>query len=200
MIALCAPVSAFELRLKDEAHCPGSLVRLGDIAEMESPTTAGGPSLADLVLFPVPAAGKPRELNRQDLRQLLDLCGVDVREVELTGADVVVIHAGSVEHQTIVRPALHLIPASRYITTAAQNSEDKATAAKKPESPPKLVAHNQSVSIHSIWPGVEVTASGKALGGGALGESILVEQADSRQRVLAKVVGPQTVELRPTAK
>jgi flagella basal body P-ring formation protein FlgA len=45
-----------------------------------------------------------------------------------------------------------------------------------------------------------VTASGKALADGTLGESILIEQADSRERVLAKVIAPQTVEIRPATK
>ena len=68
---------------------------------------------------------------------------------------------------------------------------------KAPEEPAKLVARNQAITIHSHWPGVKVTASGKALADGTLGESILIEQADSRERVLAKVTAPQTVEIRP---
>jgi hypothetical protein len=33
-----------------------------------------------------------------------------------------------------------------------------------------------------------------------LGESVLVVQTDSKEKLLAKVVGPQTVEVRPETK
>jgi flagella basal body P-ring formation protein FlgA len=70
----------------------------------------------------------------------------------------------------------------------------------EPEQLPKLVQRNQTVTIHSLWPGVKVTASGKALADGTLGEAVLIEQPDSRERVLAKVIGPQTVEVRLATK
>jgi hypothetical protein len=201
-LAFGAPAAAVEIRLKSEAHSPGSLVRLGDIAEIEGLASAADASLADLVLFPAPAVGKTRELGRQELRQLLALCDVEVRGVELTGAERVVIHAGGDDSKTIIRPALHLIPASAYIKPGTSKPGAKTETAKSAAAPApsKLVGRNQVVSIHSIWPGVKVTATGKALADGALGESVLVEQGDTRERVLAKVIGPQTVEIRPTAK
>ena len=59
---LGASASAVEIRLKDEAHCAGPLVRLGDVAEVSPPETEGA-SLADLALFPAPGIGKARELR-----------------------------------------------------------------------------------------------------------------------------------------
>ena len=199
-IIACGSAVAFEIRLKDEAHCPGPLVRLGDIAELDAPVTAEGPALADLALFPAPAAGKSRDLKRQDLQQLLALCDVDPRDVQLTGAETVVIHAGSAEQKMIIRPALHLIPATAYIKSGPARPPERPTPTSKPEQLPKLVERNQAVTIHSLWPGVKVTASGKALADGMLGEAVLIEQPDSRERVLAKVIGPQTVEVRPATK
>jgi hypothetical protein len=199
-VIACGSVAAFEIRLKDEAHCPGPLVRLGDIAELDTPATLAGPSLADLALFPTPAAGKSRELKRQELRQLLALCEINLRDVHLAGAETVVIRAGSAEQKTIIRPALHLIPAAAYIKTGPAQPAERPGPTSKPNPLPKLVQRNQAVTIHSLWPGVKVTASGKALADGTLGEAVLIEQPESRERVLAKVIGPQTVEVRPATK
>ena len=118
--------SAVEIHLKAEAHCPGPLVRLGDIAEIESPVAAEGPSLADLALFPAPQADKSRKLTRQDLRQLLAWCDVDPRTVEFSGAETVVIRAGSDDTKTIIRPALHLIPAQAYIKSGPAKTAREA--------------------------------------------------------------------------
>ena len=52
-----------------------------------------------------------------------------------------------------------------------------------------------TVTIHSRKPGIRVTASGKALQPGAVGEVITIEMPDSKQRVMARVVGPQLVEV-----
>jgi len=195
LVVVCSSLPAGEVRLKSEARCAGSLVRLSDIAEIDPATSADATALGDLVLFPVPGAGKSRQLRGQELRELLALCGVEAGEVTLSGAESVVIHAGAAETTTIIRPALHLIPARAYIKRGAASAELRKDPAK--DAPAKLVGRNQAVSIHSLWPGVKVTASGKALADGALGESVLIEDADTRERVLAKVVGPQTVEIRP---
>jgi Chaperone for flagella basal body P-ring formation len=196
-VVACATSAAVEIRLKDEAHCPGPLVRLGDIADFNMPTSAELPALADLALFPAPSTGKPRELKRQELQQLLALCEIDPRDVQLIGAEMVVIRAGSAEQKTIIRPALHLIPATAYIKSGSAQPSETPVPSSKSERLPRLVQRNQVVTIHSLWPGVKVTASGKALADGTLGEAVLIEQADSRERVLAKVIGPQTVEVRP---
>ena len=188
---------AVEVRLKDEAHCAGSLVCLGDIAELVPQPADGASSLAHLALFPAPSAVKPKQLRRQELIELLALCEVDVRALEFTGAESVVIRSGPATERTIIRPALHLIPASSYVQKSPAYLDPRAAAAAKPTDEAQLVRRNTAVTIHSIWPGVKVTASGKSMADGALGESVLVEQANSKQRVLAKVVGPQTVELRP---
>jgi hypothetical protein len=200
---ICLSAAAAEIRLKDQAVCSGSLVRLGDVADI---VTAGevaqvasdDATLGNLVLFPAPGTGRTLELTRQELRQLLALCDVDPRTCQLTGADTVVISAEQSPTRSIVRPALHLIPSRAYIDkpTAAANKPANSTT----DEPAKLVERNGAVTIHSIWPGVKITASGKSLADAALGESVLVVQTDSKEKLLAKVVGPQIVEVRPETK
>ena len=198
---ICFSAAAVEIRLKDEAVCSGSLVRLGDVAEIApsgdvAHAAAEPGKLADLTLFPSPAPGKTLELTRQELRQLLTLCDVDPRTCQLSGADFVIISAEKSPARSIVRPALHLIPSRAYINQTTAPTANKPTDSRDDE-PTKLVERNGAVTIHSIWPGVKITAAGKSLADAALGESVLVVQTDSKEKLLAKVVGPQTVEVRP---
>src|SRR5919109_5073409 len=90
-LTIAAPIAAGEIHLKASAECAGPTVRLGDVAEIEGEAVAEGSSLGDLVLFPAPAAGKSRLVTRQELRQLLALCDVDVRSWQLSGAQNVEI-------------------------------------------------------------------------------------------------------------
>lgn len=201
---ICFSAAAVELRLKNDAVCGGSLVRLGDVAEFvpsgDVAHAAAEPAeLADLALFPAPAPGQTLELTRQELRQLLTLCDVDPRTCQLSGADFVIISAEKSPARSIVRPALHLIPSRAYINKPAERGANKASDPASGE-PARLVERNGAVTIHSIWPGVKITAAGKSLADAALGESVLVVQTDSKEKLLAKVVGPQMVEIRPETK
>jgi hypothetical protein len=204
MQLICFSAAAVEIRLKDEAVCGGSLVRLGDVAEIVPPGdvahAASAPAeLAELALFPSPGPGKTLELTRQELRQLLTLCDVDPRTYQISGAESIVISAEKSPARSIARPALHLIPSRAYINQSTAPIASKPTGSKDDEST-KLVERNGAVTIHSIWPGVKITAAGKSLADAALGESVLVVQTDSKEKLLAKVVGPQTVEVRPETK
>jgi len=204
MQLICFSAAAVEIRLKDEAVCGGSLVRLGDVAEIvpsgDVAHAAAEPrELADLALFPSPGPGKTLELTRQELRQLLTLCDVDQRTCQLSGADFVIISADKSPARSIIRPALHLIPSRAYIEKPAAAATYKPSDSKNDETA-KLVERNGAVTIQSIWPGVKITAAGKSLADAALGESVLVVQTDSKEKLLAKVVGPQTVEVRPETK
>ena len=62
-------------------------------------------------------------------------------------------------------------------------------------SSPPVVEKGAIVTVSARAAGVKITTSGKALDDGSTGESIGVELADSKQRVLARVSGPQTVEM-----
>jgi hypothetical protein len=195
VMVFSATVTASEIRLKGEAAVSGPLVRLGDIAEIEGEAAADGPSLADLALFPSPGAGKSRMLRRQELVQLLALCDVPVREWQFGGADVVEIRAGGKAAKTIVRPALHLIPSRSFVKTDESNPADKP-ADPSADKPQPLIKRNTLVTVHSIAAGVRVATSGKSLADAAKGQPVLVELADNKEKVLARVVGPQLVEIR----
>ncbi len=194
-LGMCVAAQAAEIRLKDSAECAGPLVRLGDIADVEGEVAAEGESLADVVLFPAPAAGKSRHVRLQELRQLLALCDVSVRDWQFSGADSVEIRSGGQPTRTIVRPAHHLIP-SRSHTRMEPTAANKQPFDPKTDKPPLLVKRNGSVTVHALAAGIRITTSGKSLADAAQGQSVLVELADSQEKILGQVVGPQLVEVR----
>ena len=197
VIYLLIPIAfipAAEIRLKDQAECAGPLVRLGDIAEIGGEATADG-SLADLVLFPSPAQGKSRLVRQQELRQLLALCDLEMHDCQLTGAEAVEIKPAASHTRTIVRPAWHLIPAQSHVRNEPREL-GRPGGEQKPEAPIILVKRNAIVTVHSLAAGVKITTSGKSLADAAAGESVLVELDDSREKILARVAGPQLVEIR----
>lgn len=195
ILAMGVATQAAEIRLKDSAECAGPLVRLGDIADVEGEVAAEGESLADVVLFPAPAAGKSRHVRLQELRQLLALCDVPVKDWRFSGAETVEIRAGGQPTRTVVRPAHHLIP-SRSHMRMEPAAPGKPTVESKPDKQPLLVKRNGSVTVHSLAAGIRITTSGKSLADAAQGQSVLVELADSQEKILGQVVGPQLVEVR----
>jgi hypothetical protein len=187
--------TAGEIRLKEHAEATGSLVRLGDVVEIAAEATADGESLADLALFPAPAGGKSRLLRRQELVELLALCDVDLKGWEFAGADIVEIRGATTISRTIVRPALHLIPARSQVVHEVKPSAIPEAGAKVEALPP-LVTRNGAVTVNSLAAGIRITTAGKSLADAGKGQAVLVELADSREKVLGQVVGPQMVEIR----
>jgi flagella basal body P-ring formation protein FlgA len=76
----------------------------------------------------------------------------------------------------------------------------KQAAETKTEAAPPLVTRNGAVTVHSLAAGIRITTAGKSLADASKGQAVLVELADSRDKVLAQVVGPQLVEIRTVTK
>lgn len=92
--------SATEIRLKQRVNSQGSVVLLGDIADVTAdPSRAGSErpakisGLARLELFPAPGAARSRKVRRREIRELLGLHGVDLTELRFTGSAAVVIES-----------------------------------------------------------------------------------------------------------
>lgn len=203
---------AAEICLRSEVICSGPLVRLADVAELD----ADNSELAAIPLFPAPATGKPRLVQRQEIEQLLHLSDVPLRDCRVTGAESVFVHSGrEVIAKTIRRPAYQIVPAAANVvreTTRPQPSVQPATATTPipPDTaatpvrpapaavvaPEKLVARGQGITVRAVAPGVRITSPGKALADGALGDDITVELAENRLQLQGRVIGPQLVEVR----
>jgi flagella basal body P-ring formation protein FlgA len=93
--------SATEIRLKSRVDSQGSVVLLGDIANLRADTpaarslaggrTADVSSLARIELFPAPGVSRSRTIKRREIRELLSLHGVDLRSINFVGAESVTI-------------------------------------------------------------------------------------------------------------
>ena len=185
-----------EVRLRSRATCAATVVRLADIADIESDDPLVQDELAAIPLFPAPPAGRSRQLNRHEVRQLLAISGMDTATIAITGSELVMVEGAS--RNAASRPVQRRGPsairlASLEITDPASKPKTAATA---PTPQPLLVKKGETVTIHSRAAGVRVTMSGKALGDGTLGSEIAVELDDKRTKIQGRIAGPQTVEVR----
>jgi flagella basal body P-ring formation protein FlgA len=90
---------------------------------------------------------------------------------------------------------IEIIPAAkRQLRPQAYAERPKEPRLPQP-APPTLVERNAAVTIYSRAAGVRIRAAGKSLGHGAMGETIPVELEGSRERILARIIAPQTVEV-----
>lgn len=112
---LACGLQAAELHLRREASPAGSLVTLGDVAEILANDAQAKDHLAKIELFPAPNAGSSRLVRADEVRDTLARRGIDLRQVRFVGASSIWIHGGSGETkpaEKIARPAV--VPAIAY--------------------------------------------------------------------------------------
>ena len=80
-----------EIALREHATPRGSIVRLGDLAEITGADAATIEHLASTSLMPAPSVGTSHFVRVAELRDLLTARGLDVRSLKLAGAEVVTI-------------------------------------------------------------------------------------------------------------
>jgi flagella basal body P-ring formation protein FlgA len=83
--------SAFgaNVSLRARSNHQGTMVRLGDIADISAASTTELNDLSTTVLLPAPAPGTNHFLRRSQIRDLLVARGVDLGAIYMNGADVV---------------------------------------------------------------------------------------------------------------
>lgn len=84
---------ATEVALRSKADVRGTLVRLGDVAEVSSPDGQRAELLKELALFPSPSPGRTRTLHVRELRELLVLNGIATQDLRFSGSRVVRVAA-----------------------------------------------------------------------------------------------------------
>lgn len=82
---------AATLLLREQASEHGSLVRLGDVADIAAATPAEVQTLSNTPLFPAPAVGTQFYLTVEKLRDLLVARGLDTGQLSIKGSLVVEI-------------------------------------------------------------------------------------------------------------
>jgi hypothetical protein len=221
-IFIATSAAAVEIRLRSSAACATPIVRLSDVAEVFADDPRLAQSLADIPLGPAPPAKGQRSLTQNDVRQLLTLSGASREAANVTGSEAVTITADSSDRTAAMprRPmvatglrqaAFEAVAATerkpqpprsgarvttRYDQASAPAETNMANFdADRPAKAIPLVERGATVTVHARTAGIRVTATGKALEPGAAGETISVEMADTKQKVMARVVSPQVVEV-----
>jgi flagellar basal body P-ring formation chaperone FlgA len=207
LLLLAAGATAAEIRLRSSAACATSVVRLADVAEVFGEDSRLATALSDIPLCATPAAGSQRSLSQHDVRQLLALSGVEIKTVQVTGSELVtVISQGASSSFPVKRPMVAAgVRQAAFETDLQTGRKPSSRLVVKPSSEPSgdnlepaappLVDRGSTVTVHARTSGVRITTSGKALEAGTVGQTVSVELADSKQRVLAVVTGPQVVEI-----
>ncbi len=85
--AAIATCDAAELRLRSEARTTGSVVRLGDVADILGDGEVQ--ALAQIELAPAPAVGKQRTLTVREIQDTLERRGLNMLELRISGASQV---------------------------------------------------------------------------------------------------------------
>jgi len=200
--------SSAEVRLRSSAACTASVVRLADVAEVFAAEARIAESLAEIPLCPAPAAGSQRSFSQDDVRQLLALSGVERKTVQVTGSEAVTVttDAASRSATGTRRPIVATgIRQTAFEVDADVQKKPQPRSTPKPQDPPTsdakksaappVVERGAIVTVSARTAGVRITTSGKALEPGSTGDTVGVELVDTKQRVLARVTGPQAVEV-----
>jgi flagella basal body P-ring formation protein FlgA len=203
MLSAVEITSGTEVRLRSSVVCTTSVIRVGDVAEVLGETNVGS-AILDVALCPAPAAGQQRTLTQEEIRQLLTLSGLERKVCTVTGSESVVVSRSATASGTRARQPLIASGVRQAIFEADASAANPSRPIKQgpkeipvpaEASAPPLVERGATVTVSARAAGVRITTSGKALEAGKAGDSINVELADSKQRILATVVGVQTVQV-----
>ncbi|MHC4404205.1 MAG: hypothetical protein ACYTG0_31510, partial [Planctomycetota bacterium] len=82
---------AADIELRAECRCRGSVVTLGDVAEVRAADPQQSLTLAAIELFPAPAPGGKRFLTAREIQDQLMLRGVSPLEHRLSGSSKLVV-------------------------------------------------------------------------------------------------------------
>jgi flagella basal body P-ring formation protein FlgA len=94
LIAVCVAsqaMAAVDIKLRERVAPRGSVIRLGDVAEVVTADRQQARQLGALPLMPAPAPGTERYLRTREIQDMLSAQGVDVGTLRFAGAQQVVI-------------------------------------------------------------------------------------------------------------
>lgn len=89
VLSAATPALATEVILRNRVEARGSLVLLGDVADIKADDETLRSQLAATPLIPTPAAGTQQYLRLAEIRDLVASRGVDVRDIRFGGTVVV---------------------------------------------------------------------------------------------------------------
>ena len=90
----CGATNAAEIRLRQQCIPHGTVIVLGDVAEIYSADATQTEKMAAIELFPAPAASQQRVLRVREVQDMLMLRGLNLAEHQFSGASQVVLASG----------------------------------------------------------------------------------------------------------
>lgn len=117
---------AAEIRFRSQAPIAGSIVLLGDVADIQDADAEVAQRLRRLELFPSPAAGRTQTLRATEIRQLLQLHGVDARQNQFSGAGTIAL-----THRPVPRSTARTVTDARPASATAAPA-DRVVVARRP--------------------------------------------------------------------
>lgn len=230
---------AAEIALRPQSHAQGSLVLLGDVAEVKSTDAPRSAGLERLELFPAPAPHRSKLMHVRELVELLVLHGVDISDIEFTGARTTRIHAPTQDAKVLPTglPSPAVAPQEIVVARRALNRGDfvrEADIELQPSDPkvrrshlasqrelvvgmevlssihegeaigmnqlrrPVLVKRGEVIRVRARAAGVQVTTTARATEQGSLGDIIMVQSLENREKYPTHVTGWQQVEVYAT--
>jgi flagellar basal body P-ring formation protein FlgA len=139
LVAVCVAshaIAATDIKLREHVAPHGSVVRLGDVAEIATPDRQQARQLGALPLMPAPAPGTERFLRTREIQDMLSAQGVDVGALRFVGSGQVVIAAAEgraistnvIQVSGETRTEERATPMNRHAAIlAGTNAEPKAT-------------------------------------------------------------------------
>ncbi|WP_166830367.1 flagellar basal body P-ring formation chaperone FlgA [Thalassoroseus pseudoceratinae] len=104
VFSVCAVSNAAVVRFHETATVDGTIVTLGDIAEVSDVDPAVSESLRETILGPAPAAGTEKPFPFADVRARLRAVGINLASVEFTGHSVVRVQSPKVMQAAVLGP------------------------------------------------------------------------------------------------
>lgn len=173
LAALPARAADVEVELRARAVAHGAQVMLGDVAYVRGDQLDAVVRLVRLPLGRAPRAGSQARLSRDSLqRWARSQLGSLASQATWTGADEV------------------------NISAVAQESHQPAPQLAGHRSAP-VVARGEWVTLLARQGGIELEGPAEALEDGHVGQAVRVRSAGSSGSIVARVIAPGRVEVRP---
>jgi flagella basal body P-ring formation protein FlgA len=123
LTVVVSSATAADVALRVRSNHEGTMVRLGDIADIAAASTSELNDLSTTVLLPAPAPGTLQFLRKTQVRDLLAARGVDLGAVSLSGAEVVEVGAAKPQAEiAIPGEESSLLPSRREIESSLNAS------------------------------------------------------------------------------
>ncbi|MDA1055558.1 MAG: flagellar basal body P-ring formation chaperone FlgA [Planctomycetota bacterium] len=232
--------NAAEVTLRPQSHAKGSLVLLGDVAEVKSTDAERAARLKRVELFPAPAQHRSKLMHVRELVELLVLHGIDINGIEFTGARTTRIYAPTQEPKVVVAGLLTpTVKATEMVVVTRRTlnrgdiirdadvelqpidpkaprfqvaNERRAVVGMELLSPlregqtinlsqlrkPLLVKRGEVIRVRARAAGVQVTTTARATEDGSLGDIIMVQSLENREKYPTHVTGLHQVEVYAT--